>query len=107
MGTTVPSESLPALESGLRQMFATIKPPNDLRKVICRVDNAAALKSMSDNNALSDIGVILDLASSKNKNSNPVAEKANQEYQQCMLTVSPHSAALTELQLCQALGHLN
>ena len=44
-----------------------------------RVDCAPSLKSLSKDNDLVSLGIILDLGSAKNPNKNPVAEKANQE----------------------------
>ena len=103
----VKNEQAKTLESGLRQLFAQFRPPNQARPTICRIDNASAFKSLAGKISLADIGVELDLANPNNKNSNPVAEKANREMHKAILTVAPQGGKLSESDLAAAVSILN
>ena len=73
---------------------------------MCRVDNAPAFKSLADNDCLKDLGIRLDKALAINKNSNPVAEKANRELHECIVSVSS-GKKITSDQLATAVSKLN
>ena len=45
----VSNEQKTTLEEGLRNLFAQVRPPNAIRPSVCRVDNAAAFKSLAEN----------------------------------------------------------
>ena len=49
-------------------MFAQVRPPNAIRPSVCRVDNAAAFKSLAENDCLQDLGIRLDKALEANPN---------------------------------------
>ena len=102
----VANEQKTTLEEGLRNLFSQVRPPMAIRPSVCRVDNAAAFKSLADNDCLKDLGIRLDKALAKNKNSNPVAEKANQELHECITAVSS-GQKITSDQLATAVSRLN
>ena len=102
----VANEQKDTLEEGLRYLFSQVRPPNATRPSVCRVDNAAAFKSLAENDCLRDIGIRLDKGLPNNKNSNPVAEKANQELHECIITVSS-GKKITSTQLAHAVSLLN
>ena len=54
----------------------------NLKGTVIRVDGASALQSLVNDVALSKLGIALEVDRLKNKNKNPVAEKAVQE---CLL----------------------
>ena len=102
----VANEQKVTLEEGLRNLFAQVRPPNAIRPSICRVDNAAAFKSLAENDCLKDLGIRLDKALAINKNSNPVAEKANRELHECIVSVSSGKKINSD-QLATAVSKLN
>ena len=102
----VANEQKTTLEEGLRNLFSQVRPPMAIRPSVCRVDNATAFKSLADNDCLKDLGIRLDKALAKNKNSNPVAEKANQELHECITAVSS-GKKITSDQLATAVSRLN
>ena len=75
----IPNETAAELESGLRCLFALARPPNSTQLCVCRADNAKSFISLSNNKALNDIGVAIDISNPENKNGNPVGEKSNRE----------------------------
>ena len=104
----VPSEKAVALEEGFRHLFAQVRPPNAARPSTCRVDNAKSLESITLNKKLEDLGVAFDLGNKANKNSNPVAEKANKEMHAALRSTLPNTGSkISEAQLQAAVANLN
>ena len=65
--------------------------PND--KVIIQVDNACSLQKLVGDAELDRHGITIDLARKKNKNSNPIAEKAVKEFWREKLKFKPEGGA--------------
>ena len=103
----VKNETAQALESGLRSLFSQVRPPNAARPASCRLDNAPGFKTLALNDCLKDIGVKIDLGNAANINSNPVAEKANRELEQCIITCQPTGGRITSQVLASAVSMLN
>ena len=103
----IKDERSSTLEAALRSLFAQVRPPNAARPAVCRIDNAQAFVSLTIQDCLKDIGVKLELSNPANKNSNPVAEKANREMHYCLITVLPSGGKLTESVLATATALLN
>ena len=104
----IQNEKTTTLLEGFRHLFAQVRPPNAARPSTCRVDNAPALQSISMNEKLADIGVDFDLGNKANKNSNPVAEKANKEMHAAIVSTVPNTAKkITEAQLQSAVALMN
>ena len=106
-GMLVRNEQVKTLESGLRKLFADIRPPNATRPAICRADNYPSFVSLAENKSLQDIGVTVDISNQANKNGNPVAERANREVHSSLVTILPLGGKITAEQLQTALAHLN
>ena len=85
----IPNETATELEAGLRCLFALARPPNATQVCMCRADNAKGFISLSNNKALSDIGVAIDISNPENKIGNTVAEKFNQKVQNAILGSRP------------------
>ena len=62
-----------------------------------QVDNASALQALVSDAELTRYKIAIDLARKKNKNGNPVAEKAVQEFKQEKLKFKPEGGMLNEL----------
>ena len=105
--TFIKNERAATLEAGLRRLFAEVRPPNAMRPSVCRVDNATAFQSLSDNKVLLDIGVSLDLSNKANKNGNPVAEKAVRELHDSLVTLRPGGGKVNSNELQTATAQLN
>ena len=103
----IKNETADELESGLRYLFAQAGPPNATRARTCRTDNAKSFVSLSNNKALMDIGVTIDLCNAQNKNGNPVAERNNSEVQNAILNISPAGGQISECELAEAISALN
>ena len=72
-----------------------------------RVDCAPALKCLSKDKELVQMGIMLDLGSAKNPNKNPVAEKANQELELELLKTVPTGLTVSASALVKAVTVLN
>ena len=103
----IKDEKASTLESGLRSLFAQVRPPNAARPASCRVDNAQTFVSITLKDGLDDIGVKLDLSNPANSDGNPIAEKANRELHHCLVTVQPSGGKLTRQTLANATSLLN
>ena len=105
--TFVTTEWASALRSALRQLLTQLRPPNTTRQASCRVDNASALKSLTADQCLSDLGVTLDLSNPAYKNGNPCAEKAIRELHDAIKSVNSSGQGLSSEELASAVSLLN
>ena len=74
---------------------------------IVRVDCAPGLVSLKHDIGLHSAGIYLDFGRIKNKNKNPVAEKANQELELEILKIEPSGGPISALTLTKAVCTLN
>lgn len=72
-----------------------------------QVDNASALQALVGDAELTRYKIAINLARKKNKNGNPVAEKAVQEFKQEKLKFKPGGGALNELERTLITASLN
>ena len=72
-----------------------------------RIDCAPGLVPLADDPVLTKQGITLDIGRVKNKNKNPVAERAIQELEREILKVAPEGGQLSCLTLALATAHLN
>ena len=79
--------------------------PND--GVIIQVDNACSLQKLAGDSELDRHGIKIDLARKKNKNSNPIAEKAVKEFRREKLKFKPEGGSLSELERAIITASLN
>jgi len=67
-----------------------------------RIDPGPGLASLVGDSILKSNGVVLDLGESKNKNKNPVAERAIEELEQEILRIQPQKGSITSVVLALA-----
>ena len=72
-----------------------------------KVDNASAMQSLVGDSHLKRYNISIHLARKKNKNGNPVAEKAVQEFKQEKLKLKPTGGAINELEKALITSSLN
>ena len=72
-----------------------------------RVDAAPGLSALSKDPSLTKYNIILDIGNIKNKNKNPVAERAIQELGLECLDLSPEGGSLSKLTLALATYNMN
>ena len=71
------------------------------------MDNASAMQSLVGDSHLTRYNISIQLARKKNKNGNPVAEKAVQEFKQEKLKLKPAGGALNVLEKALITSSLN
>merc|ERR1711942_620286 len=72
-----------------------------------QVDNCTGLASLVNDAELGRFKITLDLARKKNKDSNPVAEKAVKEFRQQKLKFKPEGGKITEIERALITSSLN
>ena len=102
----IPNEDHVTLKSNLIVMISSIRS-NPQSHVIVRVDNAPGFRSLKDDSDLSKLGIIIDLGRVKNKNKNPVAEKAINEFISELLRYCPEGGAVNDADLAVVTNTLN
>lgn len=81
--------------------------PIDGPRAVIRVDPAPAFVSLSNNDGLKHLNVWLDIGRIKNKNKNPVAERAVQELEDELLKQEPGGGPIDQVSLAIAVARLN
>ena len=102
----MPDEKHHTLRDALTRLVIGLHPLDGPRAVI-RVDPAPGFLSISNNDSLKHINVSLEVGRIKNKNKNPVAEKAVQELEEELLRQEPGGGPVTETGLALATARLN
>jgi len=80
----IPDEKHDTLRDALTKLIVGLHPLDGPRAVI-RVDPAPGFSSLSNNDSLGHLNVSIDVGRIKNKNHNPVAEKAVRELEEELL----------------------
>ena len=102
----MPDEKHDTLRDALTRLVIGLHPLDGPRAVI-HVDPAPGFLSISNNDSLKHINVSLEVGQIKNKNKNPVAEKAVQELEEELLRQEPGGGPVTETGLALATARLN
>ena len=76
-------------------------------RAVIRVDPAPAFFSLSTSDALKHIGISIEVGRIKNKNKNPVAERAALELEEEVLRLEPVGEPVTEVVLATATARLD
>ena len=71
--------------------------PLDGPRAIVRVDPAPGFASMSNNDSLKHLNVTIEVGRVKNKNKNPVAEKAVRELEEELIRQEPGGCPVSEI----------
>ena len=100
----LPSERKEHLRSAIIELCIDLKSPQG---ALVRVDGAPGLKSLLNDPSLKRHGITLSLGRLKNKNKNPVAERAIQELEMELKRISPEGTPVTSTELAVATASLN
>ena len=94
------------LRDALTQLIIGLHPLDGPRAII-RVDPAPGFTSMSNNDSLNHLNVTIEVVRIKNKNKNPVAEKAVRELEEELIRQEPGGRPVSEVGLALATTRLN
>ncbi|CAH3161910.1 unnamed protein product, partial [Porites lobata] len=102
----VHDEKHDTLRDALTQLIVGLHPLDGPR-VIIRVDPSPGFQSMANNDSLNHLNVTIDVGRVKNKNKNPVAEKAVRELEEELIRQEPGGRPVSAVGLALATGRLN
>ena len=102
----VDGEDHVSLRNGLLQMCVQLRPESGPTAVV-RADPAPGFSKLVGDKLLSQHGLSIDIGRVKNKNKNPIAEKAVQELEDEFLRQDPDQPFLTSASLAVAVARLN
>ena len=102
----VDNECHATLREVLLWLCAALRPPDGLT-VTFRTDPAPGFQALAKDTSLQQHGIVIDLGRTKNKNKNPLAEKAVQELRAEILRQDPSGDPMSPLNLALAVSHLN
>ena len=102
----IPNEDHVTLKMMLIQLISLVRS-NPKFGVIVRADNAPGFRPLKDDADLNKLGIFIDLGRVKNKNKNPVADKAILELTSELLRFSPEGGAVSESDLAIVTNTLN
>ena len=102
----IPDENHTTLRSGLVELCLPMRPYEGPPAKI-RVDPAPGFKSLRNDEQLLQLKLSIDMGREKNRNKNPVAEKAVQEVEVELLKQNPSGGPVSSLALAIAVNCLN
>ncbi|XP_015778686.1 PREDICTED: uncharacterized protein LOC107356595 [Acropora digitifera] len=102
----VPDEKHDTLRDALTQLIVGVHPLDGPRAVI-RVDPSPGFQSMANNDSLNHLNVTIEVGRVKNKNKNPVAEKAVRELEEELIKQEPGGRPVSSVGLTLATARLN
>ena len=102
----VHDEKHDTLRDALTQIIAGLHPLDGPRAIIC-VDPSPCFLSMANNDSLNHLNVTIDVGHVKNKNKNPVAEKAVRELEEELIRQEPGGRPVSADGLALATALLN
>ena len=105
-GCFVDSERHATVRESLLCLFAVLCPPDGPNGTI-RTDSAPGFQALAEGTSLQQHGIVIDLGCTKNRNKNPVAEKAVQELKAEILHQDPSSDPVSPINLALAVSRLN
>ncbi|KAK2550541.1 hypothetical protein P5673_028741 [Acropora cervicornis] len=94
------------LRDALTQLIVGVHPLDGPRAVI-RVDPSPGFQSMANNDSLNHLNVTIEVGRVKNKNKNPVAEKAVRELEEELIKQEPGGRPVSAVGLALATARLN
>jgi len=105
-GKIIQSEREEDLREGLIQLISDLVTLDGPPSVV-RTDGAPGFRSLTEDKALLDRHIVIELGRTKNVNKNPVAERAVQEVQAEILRSTSQNGPITASTLNDALNNLN
>lgn len=100
----IPSEDKNALRDAIIQTTSLLKTPEN---TVVRADGAPALQSLVGDKILTNHGITLEIGRSKNRNKNPIADKAIRELEDELKRQCPSGKAITATELALVIATLN
>ena len=100
----IPNEQAISLRAAIIETIAELK---DASGCIIRVDGASAFSSLAKDRVLDSLNISLEIGRIKNKNKNPIAEKAIQELEKELKRAYPEGGPITPPQLALVTATLN
>ena len=104
--TIINSEKKEDLREGLLLLCAEVSCSGN-KAITIRVDPAPGLVSLQNDQTLKSHGISLEIGRIKNKNKNPIAERAIEEIGLEILHLSPEGGPISRLVLSQATANMN
>ncbi|KAK3096607.1 hypothetical protein FSP39_001634 [Pinctada imbricata] len=104
--TLIESERHDSLREGLIKLCIEMRPLDGPFSVI-RSDPAPGFAALIDDQLMKQQRLVIEIGRIKNKNKNPVAERAIQELEEEILRSDPSSRSITALELALATARLN
>ena len=102
----VPDEKQDTLRDALTQLIVGLHPLDSPRTIIC-VDPSPGFQSMANNDSLHHLNITIKDGRVKNKNNNPVAEKAVCELEEELIRQEPGGRPVSAVGLALATARLN
>ena len=102
----IPNEQASSLRDALLLLCIPIRPMDGPQTVV-RVDPAPGFVSLKEDAKLASYGIVLDVGRVKNKNKNPIAERAVQEMENELLKQDPTGGSVDHICLASATSRLN
>ena len=106
VAVVIDNERHDALRVGLLQLLLSIHPI-DGPPVTIRADPAPGFQALVNDTSLKEHHITLEIGRFKNKNKNPIAERAVQELQGEILRLDPTGNPISQLQLTKVTNRLN
>ena len=100
----LPDEKSSSLKTAIIETIAELKSPKGCK---VRVDGATSLQCLSRDSELQQIGIAIEVGRLKNRNKNPVGEKAVQELEYELKRCKPDGGSITSSELATATATLN
>ena len=102
----IPDERHDTLRDALTRLIIGLHPLDGPRAIV-RVDPAPGFASISSNDSPKHLNVTIEVGRVKNKNKNPVAEKAVRELEEELIRQEPGGRPVSEVGLAIAIARLN
>ena len=102
----VPDERKETLRDAILKTCLTIRPIANQPATV-RTDSASSFKALVNDKFLRENNIVVEIGNPKNKNSNPVAEKAVQDMEKELLKIDPTGARVSSTALAIACNNLN
>ena len=102
----IPDERYDTLRDALTWLIIGLHPLDGLRAIV-RVHPAPGFASMSSNDSLKHLNVTIEVGRVKNKNKNPVAEKAVRKLEEELIRQEPGGRPVSEVGLAIATARLH
>lgn len=104
--TIIPDEKALSLRDGILQLISRMRSSLG-PKVTIRTDPASSLRSLVNDKYLMQQNLSIELGEPKNKNKNPIAERAVEELHAEIVRLKPLGGRITATVLAQAVSNLN